>query len=102
MHALLITPDNVQEFAEMIAQIVTDRLQAETNDRAPVYPAQDRFLKSGEACQELGISYPTLRKLIQTGYLTPVFNGTRTPRFRLSDLRTMNPDELRRVRRRRQ
>ena len=47
-----------------------------------------RLLKSAEACQALGISYPTLKKMVDNGQLKAVRIGRS---FRISE------DELRKL-----
>jgi predicted DNA-binding transcriptional regulator AlpA len=99
MNAILLTAETVPEFAELIASIVSEKIRAEAKTMASLIAVPDRFLNLGETCQELGISRPTLRKLVQGGHLTPVFNGTRTPRFRLSDIRAVDREGVRRLNR---
>ena len=52
---------------------------------APV--AQDwKFLKVKEVCDRLKIGRSTLYKLIDSGKITPVYLGPRSPRFLETDL----------------
>jgi predicted DNA-binding transcriptional regulator AlpA len=49
-------------------------------------PASDQLLKSGNVQEVLAISEPTLRRLVQGGYLTPVHIGTGGVRYRNSEV----------------
>jgi excisionase family DNA binding protein len=97
MTAVLLTPESVSDFAELIANVVAEKMRKEARTINPLVAMPDRFLNLGETCKELGISRPTLRKLIQRGHLVPAFHGTRTPRFRLSDIQGLDRDSIKKL-----
>ncbi len=75
-----------EQLAEKAAQIILNRL-AESGAIVAHQPEPERLLRLGEACEMLKMSRPTLTKLIRAGQVPTLFDGSKTPRIRLSDLR---------------
>ena len=73
-----------EQVAVRAAEIILGRL-AESGAIVAYQP--ERLLRLGEACELLQMSRPTLTKLIRAGQVPTLFDGSKTPRIRLSDLR---------------
>lgn len=84
----------VEELAKMIAKPVAEMVAASLKSHIGNLPSveqePDRYLNMREACEELDITYPTLRKYVKLGMIKPAFKGTRTPRFLLSEVRNLS------------
>lgn len=78
--------DLAEQVAVRAAEIILGRL-AESGAIVAHQPEPERLLRLGEACELLQMSRPTLTKLIRAGQVPTLFDGSKTPRIRLSDLR---------------
>lgn len=87
--------DLASQMAEPFADLVAEKLAAKLRPQivgtieAAGFSDTDKYCNYGETCQMLGVSRPTLRKRVKQGLIRPVFDGTKTPRFRLSDIRSL-------------